>query len=180
MTYKINIYQKLLNVQLELKAPKGQRNKFGNYNYRSCEDILEALKPILSKHSAVVVLYDEIISIQDRIYVKAMVQFKDTKSEQSILTSAFAREALSKKGMDESQITGSCSSYARKYALNGMFLIDDTKDPDNDKPLTIQDQIDNSKTLEQLMSLYRSLSEDEQTQYTNSFSSRKERLNGNS
>jgi len=119
---------KLLNkIQQELKAPKSQYNSFGNYNYRSCEDILEAVKPLLGE--AVLVINDEIVVLGDRYYVKATATLKDDKEEVSI--SAYAREALVKKGMDESQITGATSSYARKYALNGLFLIDDTKDADS-------------------------------------------------
>ena len=108
----------LTKIQSELKAPKNQRNNFGNYNYRSCEDILEALKPIS----------DEIVEVGGRVYVKATCHFKSKDGECDV--TAYAREAITKKGMDEAQITGSASSYARKYALNGMFLIDDTKDPD--------------------------------------------------
>ena len=117
---------KLSEVQQKLKAPKGQFNSFGKYSYRNCEDILEALKPILNGE-ATVVLYDEIVQTGDRYYVKATAEFK---GEDSWRVTAYAREAESKKGMDESQITGSASSYARKYALNGLFAIDDTKDAD--------------------------------------------------
>ena len=126
----MGIYEKLLNIQTTLKAPKGQFNKFGNYKYRNCEDILESLKPLLSDNKVVVLLNDDIVAINDRIYVKATVTLKDTKSDEKIETTAFAREEETKKGMDVSQITGSASSYARKYALNAMFAIDDTKDSD--------------------------------------------------
>lgn len=119
----------LLNVITELKAPKGQRNNFGNYNYRSCEDILEAVKPLLLKHSLMMSINDDVVSVLDRVYVKATVTVWNDKESKQV--SAFAREAETKKGMDESQITGAASSYARKYALNGMFLIDDTKDADS-------------------------------------------------
>ena len=119
----------LLNVITELKAPKGQRNNFGNYNYRSCEDILEAVKPLLLKYSLMMSINDDVVSILDRVYVKATVTVWNDKESKQV--SAFAREAETKKGMDESQITGAASSYARKYALNGMFLIDDTKDADS-------------------------------------------------
>lgn len=122
----MSIIEKLAKVQQELKAPKGQFNDFSKFKYRSCEDILEALKPLLGELT--VIISDDIVSVGDRIYVKATVSISD--GDQSIESSAFAREPLSKKGMDEAQITGATSSYARKYALNGMFLIDDTKDAD--------------------------------------------------
>ena len=118
----------LQQIQQELKAPKGQRNSFGNYNYRSCEDILEALKPILAKHGAAIVLADEVMEIGGRVYVKATATLKTKDGNES--ATAFAREPQTKKGCDESQITGATSSYARKYALNGLFGIDDTKDAD--------------------------------------------------
>ena len=122
--------KKLLLIQTELKAPKNQRNNFGNYNYRSAEDILEALKPLLLKHKASITVTDEIVQVGDRYYIKATVTLTDIENNEVMQTSAFAREEESKKGMDGSQITGSASSYARKYALNGMFAIDDTKDAD--------------------------------------------------
>lgn len=122
------LQQKLIEIQAELKAPKSQFNKFGGYNYRNCEDILEAVKPLCAKHEIVPLLSDEIVLIGERYYVKAVAKVTDGKDE--IVTTAFARESLDKKGMDESQITGSASSYARKYALNGLFCIDDTKDAD--------------------------------------------------
>ncbi len=118
--------KKLNEIQQKLKAPKNQKNSFGNYNYRSCEDILEAVKPLLG--TATLVITDEIINLGNRYYVKATVILKDDKEEVS--NTSYAREAEVKKGMDESQITGATSSYARKYALNGLFLIDDTKDAD--------------------------------------------------
>ena len=121
----------LRQVQQELKAPKGQTNNFGKYKYRSCEDILEAVKPLLEKHGCTMVIHDDIVKVGKRIYVKASVDFTDGKITTSV--SAFAREAETKKGMDDSQITGTASSYARKYALNGLFLIDDTKDADTDE-----------------------------------------------
>ena len=122
------IHQKLIAIQTELKAPKSQFNKFGGYNYRNCEDILEAVKPLCAKHEIVPLLSDEIVLVGERYYVKAVAKVTDGKDE--ITTTAFARESFDKKGMDESQITGSASSYARKYALNGLFCIDDTKDAD--------------------------------------------------
>lgn len=122
------IYQKLIEIQTELKSPKSQFNKFGGYNYRNCEDVLEAVKPLCAKHDVVPLLSDEIVLVGERYYVKAVAKVTDGKDE--ITTTAFARESFDKKGMDESQITGSASSYARKYALNGLFCIDDTKDAD--------------------------------------------------
>jgi len=126
----MNIQSKLLAVQSELKAPKGQFNSFGKYNYRSCEDILEAVKPLLSKHGLSMTISDDIVDVGGRVYVKATVTVFDHDGNAHSVN-AFAREEESKKGMDASQVTGATSSYARKYALNGMFLIDDTKDSDS-------------------------------------------------
>ena len=125
-----NLRVKLSAIQGSLKAPKGQTNKFGGYNYRSAEDILNAVKPLLGEWRCSLIVSDEIVEVSGRIYVRASATIADNDSDQAISTSAFAREAESKKGMDEAQITGSASSYARKYALNGLFAIDDTKDPD--------------------------------------------------
>lgn len=119
--------EKLAKIQHDLNAPKNQRNNFGNYNYRSCEDILQAVKPLLG--DLTLTISDDIQVIGDRVYVKATATISD--GEHSVSTQAFARESLTKKGMDESQITGSTSSYARKYALNGLLLIDDNKDADS-------------------------------------------------
>lgn len=116
-------------IQTKLNAPKNQRNTFGNYNYRSCEDILEALKPLLKETGCTVTISDDIVLIGDRYYIKATATITNESGE-SISNSAFAREPLNRKGSDESQITGATSSYARKYALNGLFCIDDNKDPD--------------------------------------------------
>lgn len=128
----MNIYEKLLNVQTELKAPKEQFNAFGKYKYRSCEDILEALKPVLNKYKLTFFINDEIVEVNNRNYVKATITIINIeKPDEQIQTSALAREEETKKGMDGSQITGASSSYARKYALNGMFMIDDTKDSDS-------------------------------------------------
>lgn len=124
-----NIYKKLSIVQSKLNAPKNQRNTFGGYNYRSAEDILEAVKPLLAEVEAIIVLDDEIVEVANRVYVKATATFID-ESKDSFSVNAFAREEETKKGMDASQITGSASSYARKYALNGLLLIDDNKDAD--------------------------------------------------
>ena len=130
----MTVYKKLIKVQTELKAPKNQRNTFGNYNYRSAEDILEALKPILVKHDADVILsYKVIVTGNMWTYVEATATFVDIETGESTCTTGYAREAETKKGMDPSQITGSASSYAGKYALNGLFLIDDTKDADTDE-----------------------------------------------
>lgn len=129
----MKIYEKLSQVQNELKAPKDQKNTFGNYKYRSCEDILEALKPLLKKNRLTLVLSDELVNIGDRYYIKAMATIYDLEEEGSLVNTAYAREEETKKGMDGSQITGTASSYARKYALNGLFNIDDTKDADTDE-----------------------------------------------
>lgn len=131
--------EKLLKVQSELKAPKGQYNAFGKYKYRSAEDVLESVKPLLVKHGLLLTISDELITIGDRYYVKATVLVEDVENKESKSVSALAREEETKKGMDGSQITGAASSYARKYALNGMFAIDDNKDSDGtnkheDKP----------------------------------------------
>lgn len=118
-------------IQHELKAPKGQENKFGGYKYRSCEDIMEAVKPLLDKNNAILTVSDDVVVIGDRFYLKAIATLLDSESGEILAqTTAFAREPVAKKGMDESQITGAASSYARKYALNGLFCIDDTKDAD--------------------------------------------------
>lgn len=121
--------KELITIQSKLKAPKGQYNNFGKYKYRSCEDILEAIKPLLKETECVLTITDDIVLVGDRFYVKATVTLKNNNGE-TVTTSAFAREEETKKGMDGSQVTGASSSYARKYALNGMFCIDDTKDSD--------------------------------------------------
>lgn len=122
---------KLQEIQHRLKAPKGQYNSFGKYKYRSCEDILEAVKPILNEVGCTLTLSDEVILIGDRFYIKATAQLKGADTNEVVV--AYAREENEKKGMDGSQITGTASSYARKYALNGLFCIDDTKDADTDE-----------------------------------------------
>ena len=127
----MNVYEKLMTVQTKLRAPKGQYNSFGKYSYRSCEDILEALKPLLAEVGAVVNVSDEIKLIGDRFYVEATASFIDVETGERMVAKASAREAETKKGMDDSQVTGSVSSYARKYALNGLFAIDDNKDADS-------------------------------------------------
>jgi hypothetical protein len=130
------IYKSLLAIQVELKAPKNQYNSFGKYNYRSCEDILEALKPLCQKNNVVLTLFDEIVEVGGRVYVKATAMVEGTEDGATKSCTAWARESKEKKGMDEAQITGAASSYARKYALNGLFAIDDTKDADTMKPET--------------------------------------------
>ena len=122
---------KLVKIQAELKAPKNQMNAFGKYKYRSAEDIIEAVKPILFKNNCALLISDEIVQVADRVYVKATAMLIDESNEDlPIKVYGWAREEEVKKGMDAAQITGSASSYARKYALNGLFAIDDTKDAD--------------------------------------------------
>ncbi|MFD1416841.1 ERF family protein [Oceanobacillus jeddahense] len=125
------LVQKLIHVQKELKAPKGQFNKFGNYNYRSAEDILEAVKPFNAEKGLLLTLTDEPLLVGEWHYIKAAASITDGKDTHTV--TAYARESETKKGMDHSQITGTASSYARKYALNGLYLIDDTKDADTDE-----------------------------------------------
>lgn len=120
--------ERVIAVQSQLKAPKNQRNNFGGYNYRNCEDILEAVKPLLKAEGLYLTITDDIVVLGDRFYVKATATLTD--GERSLSNQAFAREEATKKGMDGSQVTGAASSYARKYALNGLFAIDDTKDAD--------------------------------------------------
>lgn len=126
----MNVYEKLAVIQQELIAPKNQYNSFGKYNYRSCEDILEGLKPCLQKVKAAVTVSDELVQIGERYYIKATATLYDAESSESVSNTAYAREDEGKKGMDVSQVTGATSSYARKYALNGLFCIDDVKDAD--------------------------------------------------
>ncbi len=152
----MSIYTTLTEIQNELKAPKNQYNSFGKYKYRSCEDILEALKPLLLKHNATLIINDEIQETGTRIYVKAICTF--VVGDEKIQTTAFAREEESKKGMDGSQVTGASSSYARKYALNGLFLIDDTKDADTDE-FKEQSKSKQELTKEQINILYSMASE---------------------
>lgn len=169
-----NIYSKLIAIQSELKAPKGQYNSFGKYKYRSCEDILEAVKPLLCKYQCALVISDDICMMGDRIYVKATAKL--ISGSEQIESSAFAREEETKKGQDASQVTGSTSSYARKYALNGLFCIDDTKDSDatnthgqqskddgqpNQEPTDLQkayDEISNATTVDQLKAIHKKYS----------------------
>jgi hypothetical protein len=128
MSKELTFHERIIAIQSELKAPKNQFNKFGKFAYRSCEDILEGLKPHLKDHGLRQSITDELELIGERYYIRAIVKVTDGKETEQV--SAFAREPENKKGMDESQVTGTASSYARKYALNGMWLIDDTKDAD--------------------------------------------------
>lgn len=125
-----SIAQKLMDIQAQLNVPKNNYNSFGKYNYRSCEDIMEAVKPLCEKAKAVLVVSDTMEQVGGRVYVKATATLHDCESDASICNSAYAREAETKKGMDDSQVTGTASSYARKYALGGLFCIDDVKDAD--------------------------------------------------
>lgn len=125
----MDINEVLIKIQSDLKAPKGQYNDFGKYHYRSCEDILEAVKPLLKELNVSLTLSDEIVNVGDRYYIKAIATLANNES--NITVTAYAREEESKKGMDSMQLTGATSSYARKYALNGLFAIDDTKDSDD-------------------------------------------------
>lgn len=147
---EMNLTTRLAEIQQKLNAPKNQLNKFGGYHYRSCEDILTAVKPLL--HGLVLTISDEIVPVNDRVYVKATATITDGIA--SITATAFARESETRKGMDDSQITGSTSSYARKYALNGLLLIDDNKDADHEqkqvKPAITDDRL--SKAIETILS----------------------------
>lgn len=138
---KMSIYEKLLNIQQELKAPKNQYNSFGEYKYRSCEDILEAVKPLLKEYKAVLFLTDTIVPASEtRFYIKSTAILQDTESDAKVENTAYARETEEKKKLDASQLSGVSSSYARKYALNGLFLIDDTKDADTDEYVKEQEK----------------------------------------
>ena len=127
------IFAALMAVQAELKAPKNQHNSFGKYDYRSAEDIIEAVKPLLKENGLFLNMSDEVVLVGDRYYIKATVKVVDVVTGESVQTSALARESAQKKGMDESQVTGTASSYARKYALNGLFAIDDNRDADTNE-----------------------------------------------
>ena len=180
--------KELVKIQSELKAPKNLFNKFGGYYYRSAEDILEALKPLLLKYDCLLTLKDEIILIGNRFYVRATASLRN--SEGSIVeVTAYAREEESKKGMDSSQITGAASSYARKYALNGLFLIDDQKDADAththgkedkeevqiDEKITLS-EINAAKTTEELRLIWEGLSEEGRQYFKDAIKRRKEEL----
>lgn len=171
--------KELVNIQAKLKAPKGQVNKFGGYKYRSCEDILEAVKPLLNENKCTLTVCDEIVMVGTRIYIKATVTIRNEQGETE-QTTAFAREPESKKGMDEPQVTGTASSYARKYALNGLFAIDDTKDADtneykmqsdaapakqnsidlpDDETIRVLDAVKQCKTVEEITALWNELTQ---------------------
>jgi hypothetical protein len=174
--------ESLKQIQQELKAPKGQFNNFGKYKYRSAEDILESVKPLLAKYDCVLTMSDELVNVGARYYVKATVTLENTETDSKLLVTAYAREEEVKKGMDGSQITGASSSYARKYALNGLFAIDDTKDSDstnthdkeekkaNDSILT---KINTAKTVKDLGVIWSDLNEEEQPLYLDKFTVRK-------
>lgn len=149
----MNLFKKLAKVQEELKAPKNQYNSFGKYHYRSCEDILEAAKPLCLANGLVLTLSDEIKNIGNNNYVEATATVIEIETGEKHSNFASARESVTKKGMDDSQITGSTSSYARKYALNGLFSIDDTKDADTKPPTTNNKQsskVENNNNEEEL------------------------------
>ena len=149
--------EKLLSIQLELKAPKGQYNDHGNYKYRSCEDILEAVKPLLKEYNLLLEIRDHIEQIGDRYYIKAEITLEDIETEAAIITYGYAREVSERKGMDASQITGTASSYARKYALNALFLIDDTKDADTNE---LAKETEEPKASDKQVQLIASISKD--------------------
>ena len=125
-----DIHEKLANVQDELEVPKSRRNDFGDFNYRNCEDIVEKAKPVLKENGLVLTISDDVVNQGDRYYIRAMVKITDIESGEDYATTAYAREAESKKGMGASQLSGATSSYARKYALDGLFALDDSRDPD--------------------------------------------------
>ena len=153
----MDILEKLGIIQTKLKAPKNQFNKFGNYYYRNAEDIQEAVKPLLAETKAVLTISDDISVIGDRFYVKATAKLIDAESSDSVEVTAFAREPIERKGMDDAQVTGATSSYARKYALCGLFLLDDTKDPDSmdnsQKPTTTPKRAATQQTKDEKKSL---------------------------
>ena len=177
--------KKLIAIQSELKAPKNQFNNFGKYKYRSAEDILEALKPLLQKYECCLTITDEMVEVGGRVYVKAratlLANFA-TEGADSIACSAYAREELDKKGMDASQITGSASSYARKYALNGLFLIDDTKDSDytnTHEPTYVKSEdveplVQSCKSVDELAKLWKQVSPDDREKYQMLFTEKKQ------
>lgn len=163
-----NVYQKLSFIQRDLKAPKGQYNNFGKYKYRSCEDILEALKPVCLTHNTTLFISDNMELLGDRYYIKATVTLVDIESGELVSNSAYAREPLDKKGMDSSQITGTASSYARKYALNGLFSIDDTKDADtnefvNTTKKATDDETDFNKKVRNVSKIQKAFSNNKET-----------------
>jgi hypothetical protein len=179
----------LAAIQAELKAPKGNFNSFGKYKYRSCEDIVEAVKPLLADHRCHLILTDDVVAVLDRVYVKATATiYKGTEIIGQ--STAFARESLDKKGMDDSQITGTASSYARKYALNGLLAIDDTKDADTDehtaqrskpvKTLTVDPAVSQSihacTNIDELRAVWKALSPEQREAHGDVLAEVKERL----
>lgn len=174
-------------IQAKLKAPKGQFNSFGKYKYRSCEDIVEAVKPLLLEYGYHLNMRDDVIGVGDRVYIKATCRVMNGEAVVSEST-ALAREAETKKGMDDSQITGTASSYARKYALNGLFSIDDTKDADTEehhnqtkKPVAQADKVISEKfeacaDMEQLKTLWESLNNDQRNAHAADKNAAKARL----
>ena len=193
--------KELVEIQSKLKAPKDNYNSFGKYKYRSAESILESVKPLLKEYGCILTISDEIVMVGDRIYVKATATISNEKGEY-ITTSAFAREAeVGKNGMDVSQVTGATSSYARKYALNGLFCIDDTKDTDTEeyqaqkkkaeKPkaneksdtlLMALQEVETASSIEQLLAIrnayFNLMSPNEQTEFTNKLTERKKKIQG--
>ena len=153
--------EELIKIQIELKAPKNQRNNFGKYNYRSCEDILEAVKPLLKKYGCTLTISDEIKELGGCLFVESTAKFSKDVGSKQILVNAQAGIDLNRKGMDLSQSFGSSSSYSRKYALNGLFLIDDTNDADT-KDNSSESKLNECKNLDQLATVYKSLSVQEQ------------------
>lgn len=129
----MSLSEKLMRIQTQIKAPKNLYNSFGKYKYRNAEGICEAVKPYLEREKVILVLSDEVVEVGGRVYIQARASMQDTETDEMISVMAYAREAEEKKGMDDSQVTGTASSYARKYALNGLFLLDDTKDADSDE-----------------------------------------------
>ena len=160
MSAKKTIVNVLSQIQYELHAPKNLENKFGGFNYRSAEKILEAVKPHLEEAGAAIILSDEMVQVGDRIYLKATATIH--WNGESISNSAYAREPLIKKGMDDAQVTGATSSYARKYALNGLLAIDDSKDDPDTKEQPVADQIESCTTYDQLAELWRTIPKKEQ------------------
>ena len=148
---KMNLKEKLQKIQVELKAPKNLHNKFGDFNYRNAEGILEAVKPFEKKYKVAFRISDEVDGVLDRVYVKAVASILDVESEEEICSVGWAREAVTKKGMDDAQVTGAASSYARKYALSGLLLLDDTKDADSMPDFSKYDNLPPRKAL---MSLF--------------------------
>ena len=166
----MTIHEELVRIQKELRAPKNQFNKFGKYYYRSCEDILEGLKACLG--SCAIVINDRVIAVGDRIYIEATVSLKFDGEE--ITSTALARESESKKGMDDSMVTGTASSYARKYALNGLFAIDDNKDADMIE--SVDDKLESVETVKELNELFKKIDESKRGKFTKKFAAKKKAI----